>query len=621
MAGTHVRVGKRQYELGSTLGVGGFSEVKKGIDMGTNKRVALKITYTDQISNQRDMNNQLRSVQKEIKSMKKLNHINIVRLLGYDLKCVVENRNAIVMVQELAPKGELFDYLMHTNKFEQTMAISVFHQLIAGLSAIHGAGIAHRDLKPENLLFDKDFNLKIADFGFSFTYQKGENPRTLMRTELGTKGYMAPEILSHTKYTEKADIFAAGVILFIMLAGFPPFQDAQASDWWFDKLTKKKYRLFWMAHERTASFTSEAKLILQTMLAADPDDRPDCEGIQSSSFYTASHLDKHELKRQLAERQVRVDNEKHAQRQTQSKTRDTFQEGVLKVKNKFAGQTLDILKLVTSECRNALGEVEDEGTLKEALEKFSSATNKLTRLRELQTDDIDISRVPTLRLATSPEQILEVFPNVNMKEAELMLEQLDTSDAMGHIEDYDPELYEQLTELDYVELPDFSSLFYTPNTYKTAASLGLVAYSVGKYLEKRGLQEEVDLGVDVDKRVPTLTLSAVFPKIHHLPVEQEDGEIVFQEFEQEVPFRMDICIYQDKTTGENILTLTNGNITTVEQFKEMERDLTSNQELSLLASCLSPFAAEDSAFFDVSTYEEHGLEETEFPELGDEATN
>merc|ERR1719216_555861 len=114
-----IKVGKRHYELGPTLGVGGFSEVKRGIDVGTGKRVALKITYTHEIKNQREMNSQLRSVQKEIKSMKKLNHVNIVRLLGYDLKCVVEGRNAIVMVQELAPKGELFDYLMHTNKFHQ----------------------------------------------------------------------------------------------------------------------------------------------------------------------------------------------------------------------------------------------------------------------------------------------------------------------------------------------------------------------------------------------------------------------------------------------------------------------------------------------------------------------
>merc|ERR1719510_1556972 len=293
MSVSNIQVGNRTYDLGDILGVGGFSEVRKGVDQETRKRVALKIMYQD--GQGQDLKSQLFQVQQEIKAMKKLNHPNLIRLLGYDLKCTVKGQKAIVMVQQLAPKGELFDYLMYTKKFEEVQSNALFKQLIAGLQAMHKKGIAHRDLKPENLLFDNNYNLKLADFGFSFAYQKGEGPKTAMRTELGTKGYMAPEIINNKKYTEKADIFAAGVILFIMLAGFPPFQNAVAKDWWFDKLMKQKYKLFWMAHERTAKFSSNAKDILQKILAPKEADRHDVNSLQKTKFWNGQCLNKDEI--------------------------------------------------------------------------------------------------------------------------------------------------------------------------------------------------------------------------------------------------------------------------------------------------------------------------------------
>ena len=87
---------------------------------------------------------------------------------------------------------------------------------------MHQKGYAHRDIKPENILLGRDFVLKLADFGFSCLIQ-GKDNSGVLHTKLGTEGYMAPEIPTKNYEGERVDIFAAGVILFIMYAGNPPF--------------------------------------------------------------------------------------------------------------------------------------------------------------------------------------------------------------------------------------------------------------------------------------------------------------------------------------------------------------------------------------------------------------
>merc|ERR1719159_247181 len=118
---------------------------------------------------------------------------------------------------------------------------------------------------------------------------------------------MAPEVIADNRHSEKADIFAAGVILFIMLAGVPPFQNAVSTDWWFLKLTQSKFGLFWMAHERFCSFSREAKDLLEGMMAPSVAARLDVNQVKQTAFFNAQHLTLPEIKRELLDRKAEAD--------------------------------------------------------------------------------------------------------------------------------------------------------------------------------------------------------------------------------------------------------------------------------------------------------------------------
>jgi len=127
--------------------------------------------------------------------------------------------NIAAIIMEYAHNGDLFEFLVK-GAFPEAVARTYFHQLIEGLSYMHKMGYSHRDLKPENLLFDHNMNLKIADFGFAKALE-GKNKSGVLRTNLGSRGYKAPEIEMKYPYNgATTDIFACGVILFIMKAGF-----------------------------------------------------------------------------------------------------------------------------------------------------------------------------------------------------------------------------------------------------------------------------------------------------------------------------------------------------------------------------------------------------------------
>jgi serine/threonine-protein kinase Chk1 len=114
---------------------------------------------------------------------------------------------------------------------------------------MHSKGVCHRDIKPENILLNSDFIIKIADFGFA-TKLEGPNGDGFLKDKLGTSGYMSPEIYTLKYRGDQSDIFAAGVVLFIMLSAHPPFQTATIMDPFFRNMRDKKQTMFWNLHNR-----------------------------------------------------------------------------------------------------------------------------------------------------------------------------------------------------------------------------------------------------------------------------------------------------------------------------------------------------------------------------------
>lgn len=162
--------------------------------------------------------------------MSALTHKNIVRQYecGYSnyVKDSGKQKQVLYIVLELAQGGELFDFIANTGRFEEKVARYYFKQFMEGLDYCHSKGITHRDLKPENVLLDNNFDLKIADFGFAAPVE-GRDGSGYLVSKLGTLNYMAPEIHLKQPYQGRSvDLFAAAIILFIMVAQHPPFTTA-----------------------------------------------------------------------------------------------------------------------------------------------------------------------------------------------------------------------------------------------------------------------------------------------------------------------------------------------------------------------------------------------------------
>ncbi|XP_047626118.1 serine/threonine-protein kinase DCLK3 [Phacochoerus africanus] len=205
---------RKEYETGRVIGDGNFAVVKECRHRGTRQPYAMKIIDKSKLKGKEDM------VDSEILIIQSLSHPNIVKLHE-----VYETETEIYLIMEYVQGGDLFDAIIESVKFPERDAALMLMDLCKALVHMHDKSIVHRDLKPENLLVqrneDKSTTLKLADFGLA------KHVVRPIFTVCGTPTYVAPEILSEKGYGLEVDMWAAGVILYILLCGFPPFRSPE----------------------------------------------------------------------------------------------------------------------------------------------------------------------------------------------------------------------------------------------------------------------------------------------------------------------------------------------------------------------------------------------------------
>ncbi|XP_028752298.1 LOW QUALITY PROTEIN: CBL-interacting serine/threonine-protein kinase 9-like [Neltuma alba] len=211
-AKSRTRVGK--YELGKTIGEGSFAKVKFARNVETGNHVAIKILDRNHVLRHK----MVEQLKREISTMKLIKHPNVVNIFE-----VMASKTKIYIVLEFVSGGELFDKIANDGRLKENEARQYFPTTFNAVDYCHSRGVFHRDLKPENLLLDSNGILKVSDFGLS-TYSQRDD--ALLRTACGTPNYVAPEVLNAKGYDgSAADIWSCGVILFVLMAGYLPFDE------------------------------------------------------------------------------------------------------------------------------------------------------------------------------------------------------------------------------------------------------------------------------------------------------------------------------------------------------------------------------------------------------------
>jgi len=243
------------------IGEGSYGSVSKGKVKGAGGGAgsirAIKTISKAQMKN-------IDRFKQEIAIMKMMDHPNIIKL--YE---TFEDHRNIYLVMELCVGGELFDKIIESGHFTEVQAATLMKQIVRAIYYMHENKVCHRDLKPENFLFTtkediSNNTLKIIDFGLSCKFEKGQ----VLQTKAGTPYYVAPQVLAG-KYDELSDLWSCGVIMYVMLCGYPPFfgeSDAEV-------LSKVRLGNFSFNAADWKNVSEDAKNLIRMLLKMNPRDR------------------------------------------------------------------------------------------------------------------------------------------------------------------------------------------------------------------------------------------------------------------------------------------------------------------------------------------------------------
>jgi len=250
---------KKYWIEDGTVGSGSFAKVRKVTRKKDKQEFALKM-----IKKAGKSKEDLAALQREIAILAKLRHPNVVKLMDW-----CETKKRIYMVVQFCDGGDVFERILKQKTFSEKEAAHVVRKVSEGLEHCHENNIIHRDLKPDNLMYltkDPESNIMIIDFGLA-----GDCTNGALTTPCGTAHYVAPEVLSSKPYSSKADMWSLGVIIYMLLCGFPPFFDAQGNQ-------KRLYKLIKLGKYRFPSpywdyVSDQAKDLIKNLLQLDANKR------------------------------------------------------------------------------------------------------------------------------------------------------------------------------------------------------------------------------------------------------------------------------------------------------------------------------------------------------------
>ncbi|ELP91847.1 serine/threonine protein kinase Chk2, putative [Entamoeba invadens IP1] len=270
------------YEVGKFCGVGNFAMVRQVRNIQENQLYAMKVI---DLKKAQLVSSRPNAVFDECTILNQLKHENIVAL-----KTTYQTEKYLYMILELASGGELFQQIIAETSFSEEKCRIIMKQMFSALGYLHSHNIVHRDLKPENILCvtKGGDQIKITDFGLSRIITQ----TSLAKTMCGTPLYVAPEILSGQPYNgSKVDVWSAGVILFVMVCGYPPFSDGDdgGNRQLFDCICHQRYEFdpaYW------GNKSPEVKDLIRHMLVVDIEKRYSIDQCVSHPFITGMEITK-----------------------------------------------------------------------------------------------------------------------------------------------------------------------------------------------------------------------------------------------------------------------------------------------------------------------------------------
>lgn len=249
------------YRLSKELGRGAMGVVYHARDTRTGADVALKVLKSADNDSLLDRSRSLNRFEREAKTVQTFHHQSIVKV--YDCVFSQTDKAPSFIVMEYLPGPTLAELLQEQDRLPVEQVITIGRQLFDALAYAHRRKTIHRDIKPSNLIFSGEGRLKVADFGIAKVLDDSQQ-LTLTQEVLGTFGYMPPEQLMSTReVNHRADIYAAGVVLYRALTGYLPYN---SFDFWARPL--KPFTDYGL------TFQPDLETIILRSLATDPDERP-----------------------------------------------------------------------------------------------------------------------------------------------------------------------------------------------------------------------------------------------------------------------------------------------------------------------------------------------------------